>query len=215
MKKLFLIGGTMGVGKTAVSQALKSKLDRSVFLDGDWCWDAHPFTVTEETKAMVLDNICYLLNQFIRCTAYDNIIFCWVMHEQAIIDTILGRLDTADCEVKTISLVCGEKVLRERLVKDVKSGIRSADVLERSVGRIPLYDRLQTIRIDTGSRTIDETAELIAGLRKAGTRHSYGFWQNVPNTDGKPPITDILVQGNITAWEIMKEINANTGEQIW
>ena len=40
MKTLYLIGGTMGVGKTAVSQQLKKDLPNSVFLDGDWCWDA-------------------------------------------------------------------------------------------------------------------------------------------------------------------------------
>ena len=72
MKKLYLIGGTMGVGKTTVSKALNSILDNSVFLDGDWCWDAHPFTVTNETKAMVMDNICHLLNNFIHCSAYEN-----------------------------------------------------------------------------------------------------------------------------------------------
>ena len=95
MKKLYLIGGTMGVGKTTVCQQLKRLLPDSVFLDGDWCWDADPFQVTEETMAMVNDNICYLLNNFLRCSAYENVIFCWVMHQQAIIDGVLSRLDTA------------------------------------------------------------------------------------------------------------------------
>lgn len=36
-----------------------------------------------------MENICFLLNQFIRCSAYENIIFCWVMHEQGIIDEII------------------------------------------------------------------------------------------------------------------------------
>ena len=61
MKTLYFISGTMGVGKTAVSQQLKKDLPKSVFLDGDWCWDSDPFQVTDETKAMVTDNICYLL----------------------------------------------------------------------------------------------------------------------------------------------------------
>ena len=49
-KTLYLIGGTMGVGKTTVGQILKQRMDRAVFLDGDWCWDADPFQVNEETK---------------------------------------------------------------------------------------------------------------------------------------------------------------------
>lgn len=41
-----------------------------------------------------MENICFLLNQFILCSTYQNIIFCWVIHEQAIIDEILSELET-------------------------------------------------------------------------------------------------------------------------
>ena len=37
MKRLILIGGSMGVGKTTVCNELKLQLKKSVFLDGDWC----------------------------------------------------------------------------------------------------------------------------------------------------------------------------------
>ena len=60
MKTLYLIGGTMGVGKTTVSQQLKRDLHNSVFLDGYWGWNASPFQVNYETKAMAVRNICYL-----------------------------------------------------------------------------------------------------------------------------------------------------------
>ena len=105
----------MGVGKTTVCQQLKQDLPNSVFLDGDWCWDASPFQVTGETKAMVTNNICYLLNNYLKCSAYENIIFCWVMHEQSIINSILEKLDTQNGEVKCVSLVADEKTLRERV----------------------------------------------------------------------------------------------------
>ena len=38
--------------------------------------------MTEETKALVLDNICYLLNRFLRCSLVESVIFCWVMDLQ-------------------------------------------------------------------------------------------------------------------------------------
>ena len=92
MKTLYLIGSTMGVGKTSACRALQQLLPNSVFLDGDWCWNIHPFQVTEETKALVLDNICYLLNRFLRCSLVESVIFCWVMDLQSTLDEILSRL---------------------------------------------------------------------------------------------------------------------------
>ena len=164
MKKLYLVGGTMGVGKTTTCQLLKRKLTNSVFLDGDWCWDMHPFQITDETKSMVLDNICYLLNNFIGCSAYDHIIFCWVMHEQAIIEAILSKVDTKNCVVKNISLVCEENALKKRLQQDVDSGIRTRDVIERSVARLPMYDNVASIKIDVSHMTADQAADYIKQL---------------------------------------------------
>lgn len=163
-KTLYLIGGPMGIGKTTVGQQLKRDLPCSVFLDGDWCWDADPFQLTEETKAMVMDNICHLLGNFLRCTAYRNVIFCWVMHEQSIIDTILDRLDTTGCSVKCISLVADELELRSRLEEDIERGLRTGDVIERSLARLPLYRSLNTYRIDTGGRTVQTVADVIKEL---------------------------------------------------
>ena len=164
MKTLYLIGGTMGIGKTAVCQQMKYLLNNSVFLDGDWCWDANPFQVTEETKTMVVDNIRHLLNNFIHCSAYENIIFCWVMHQQSIINRLLEKLDLKQCKVKVVSLICDEKTLKNRLQKDIDSGIRTADIIDRSIKQLPLYQQLNTVKIDTTSKSIDTVAkEIIAG----------------------------------------------------
>ena len=154
----------MGIGKTTVCQYLKKELFNSVFLDGDWCWDASPFQVTDETKCVVLDNITRVLNNFIRCSAYENIIFCWVMHEQSIIDTILKKLDLSDCRVRSISLIAGEKVVRERIASDIAKGIRTPDAVERSLARLPLYQKLNTIKIDTTGKSVPEISVEIRSL---------------------------------------------------
>lgn len=151
----------MGVGKTATCQVMKKKLNNSVFLDGDWCWDMQPFQVTEETKEMVMQNICFLLNNFIKCSVIENIVFCWVMHQQEIIDEILSRLDTEGCQVHLISLICSSDALRERLVKDIHAGIRTEDILEKSLERIPLFDPLNTTKVDVSNFTAEEAAEFI------------------------------------------------------
>lgn len=164
MKTLYLIGGTMGVGKTSVCQQLKKELPDSVFLDADWCWDADPFQVTEETKAMVLRNICFLLNSFLHCSAYANVIFCWVMHEQSIVDSILDALDTDACRVIKLSLTANAETVQSRLSADVAAGIRTADVIERSLARIGLYDALDTLKLDTNGKSVSEIVNEIIML---------------------------------------------------
>ena len=162
MKTLYLIGGTMGVGKTSACRALQQLLPNSVFLDGDWCWNIHPFQVTEETKALVLDNICYLLNRFLRCSLVESVIFCWVMDLQSTLDEILSRLDTSDCRVKSISLVRHPEVLLKRLQKDVDEGLREPDILERAPARLSRYGALDTVKLDVSASTPQEVAMQIA-----------------------------------------------------
>lgn len=161
MKHLYLIGGTMGVGKTTTCQIMKRKLNNSVFLDGDWCWDMNPFIVNDETKRIVINNICFLLNNFIESSVYENIIFCWVMHEQYIIDDILSRLNTEKCNVHLISLICEKDSLKCRLQKDVNEKIRTEDVIDRSLSRLKYYELLSTEKVDVSKITPKEAAEYI------------------------------------------------------
>lgn len=163
MKTLYLIGGTMGVGKTTACKCLRDMLPDCAFLDGDWCWDMHPFRVTDETKAMVMNNICHILNGFLRCSTIENIVFCWVMHQQSIIDEILANL-IGEFTLKAISLTCSPECLAERLERDVQAGLRTADVIPRSLERIPLYSALDTVLLDTSELTPAQTAQRIARM---------------------------------------------------
>lgn len=156
MKRLIVIGGTMGVGKTTISQLLKKKLDCCVMLDGDWCWDMHPFVVNDETKAMVMNNIVYQLQSFIDCSVIENIVFCWVLHEQEIIDEICQRLDLSNVQVYPISLVCDKKTLKEHLQKDIELGIRNESVIERSLERLQHYHKLTTHQINISALSQEE-----------------------------------------------------------
>ena len=104
MKRLYLIGGPMGVGKTTVCQELKRLTAPSVFLDGDWCWDMEPFQVTAET-------------------------------------------------------------LQARTGKDVAAGLRTWDVLERSLQRLPLYQDLPTEKLWVDDLTPQQAAQRLAGDR--------------------------------------------------
>lgn len=113
---------------------------------------------------MVMDNIVACLANFLACPDIDNTVFCWVMHEQAIIDEILSRLDFDGVRVVAVSLTCDEQTLRERLAWDVDAGLRTPDVVERSVARLPLYTSLETVKVDTTSLAPGEVARCIEAL---------------------------------------------------
>ncbi|MCI6373784.1 MAG: AAA family ATPase [Clostridiales bacterium] len=164
MKRLILVGGPMGVGKTTACQLLKKSLPRCAFLDGDWCWDMHPLIVTDETCAMVMDNIAHLLSGFLACSELQYIIFCWVMHEKAILDSLLSRLPLDGCAVTSISLIAPPNVLSARLQRDVDAGLRTPDVIARSLVYLPRYDALDTVKLDTGAMDAQQTAREIARL---------------------------------------------------
>ena len=91
-------------------------------------------------------------------------IFCWVMHEQRIIDDLLARLDTKGVAVCSVSLICTESALRARLLGDVAAGIRTEDIVERSVPRLALYQKLDSVKIDTTGLSPAQTAEKIAKI---------------------------------------------------
>lgn len=160
-KRLYMIGGAMGVGKTAACQELVKLLPACAFLDGDWCWSMDPFQVTEETKKMVLENITYTLNNFLRCSVFQNIVFCWVLHQQAIWEEIRARLELTGWEVTEVCLVCTPEALTRRLEQDIRRGKRKRDILLRSRGYLPLYEGLAARKIDTSRLSPRETAEAI------------------------------------------------------
>lgn len=164
MKRLFFIGGPMGVGKTTVCQQLKKLTAPSVFLDGDWCWDMEPFQVTEETKTMVQGNIAFLLGQFLRCSAYETVIFCWVMHQQTIIDGLLEQLPLEGVKVHSVSLLAAPETLRQRIGRDVERGVRSWDVLDRSLDRLPCYSALNTEKLWIDHLTPEHAARELAAM---------------------------------------------------
>ncbi|MNP58119.1 hypothetical protein D3C76_1530040 [compost metagenome] len=123
----------------------------------------NPFVVNDENKKMVEDNIVYLLSNFLRNSSLEYVVFNWVIHEESIFDLLLNRLKDFDFELYKITLICSEEVLRNRIVEDFKNG-RGDRNLENSLKRLELYRSMDTIKIDTSNKKIDETIEEIINI---------------------------------------------------
>ncbi len=157
MKHVYLIGGPMGIGKSTICNQLNQDLDHSVFLDGDWCWNMNPFVVNQDTKNMVLDNITHCLNNFIHTPGIENIIFCWVMHKQDIIDKIIQKLDTEGVDIHLISLICEKEELIKRMLIDR----RDNQTIRKSLQYLELYKDLDTQKIDVTTLDVQKTIDKI------------------------------------------------------
>ncbi|MBR6653890.1 MAG: AAA family ATPase [Oscillospiraceae bacterium] len=160
MKQLILISGPMGVGKTTAARELLNNLSRSVWLDGDWCWEqGNHWDFAPENKEMVMDNITYVLGNFLSNPNFETVIFSWVMHLPEIHEELLTRLENHDFDVFDISLVCSKDELKKRLAG------RSDDEVQRAIGYLPLYDNLENVKLDTTghspARVVDDILRII------------------------------------------------------
>lgn len=162
MKRLIFVNGTMGAGKTATCRELLHLLGRCVFLDGDWCWQMEPFVVTDETKRMVQGNIVHLLRSFLCCSEYENVLFCWVMQEESTMDALLAQLSGLDFTLHKFTLTLSPQALGRHIALDVERGARTPDVLARSLERLPLYARMDTVKIDVSDISARQAARRIA-----------------------------------------------------
>lgn len=169
MKRLICLNGTMGVGKTTTCNELLKRLQPSVFLDGDGCWNMNPFRVTSETKDMVWRNIVFLLNGFLACSEYEIVIFCWVLPEAGMLEALWRELNLADVRVHAFTLTITPEALTERLTAAIRRGERTPDILPRSLERLPLFNDMGTIPLDVSRLTPAQAAEaVIAGLEMNG-----------------------------------------------
>ncbi len=159
-KKLIIINGTMGIGKTTICQSLYQKIQHCVWLDGDWCWMMNPWNFSEVNKRMVEKNITFLLRSFLTNPNFDYVIFSWVIHTENIFNIILDRLKDLDFNVKKITLICSEEALRERM----RDRGENEDKIKKSIQRLHQYSSMDTDKVDTTNLSESETVDKILSI---------------------------------------------------
>ena len=161
MKRFYLITGSMGVGKTTVGKRLCDTLGRSAFIDGDWCLNIHPFVGNKETKNMAIDNILYLVRNYLKCSECDSVVLSWVMSDNTV-RRIMNGISECDSKTYSITLICNENALRERWNNDTITEWRNEKELLNSILSLNDYEHRQdTLLIDTSNISIESVVKRI------------------------------------------------------
>ena len=158
--KVIILNGPMGVGKTTVGKYIADHHPGTAFIDGDWCLDIHPFVGNQETKAMAVDNILHMINNYQKCSVCSMVVLVWLMDEPWVIQKITQGLSAMQAEVKNMTLVCSRESLIRRWKDDHNCEWRTDEWLNVSLKSLPGFASMDNT-IDTSGLPVEQVAELV------------------------------------------------------
>ena len=161
IKKLFLIGGASGTGKTAICKHIAGKINSLVALDGDVLWSCGNFSPekTEDFYAFVL-RLCAEIEE--------SDVYVAVFHAGAGVPENIENCAERKLfdEVHYLGLYCGDEDLEKRLRARPEWQAANPDgFINAMKGFNAMYrfyhDNTHMDKIDTGAVSIDESSKQV------------------------------------------------------
>ena len=161
---IIIINGSVGVGKSSVSEELHRKFDKSVYLDGDQIGYVHPFEIYDDVRIDHLYQTLAVLVGFHQKHGYHNFVINYVFESSGSLQDLLDRLRQLDAELHTFWLTCDTEE-QARRIQD-----RQRDQLEWELSRFIELKRIQEkaaqqgfigIEVDTTGLALAEVANQI------------------------------------------------------
>lgn len=165
MKKLIVLFGPNGVGKSTAARALMERCPNTAYMDAGWCQSINPFELTPATKRTVTDNLHCLLRNDLRCPEIQAVVWPYSLHgeRRAIYEDVIQRLiaDKLDLQLYPIVLKCS---MEENLRRCAQDG-RDRERTERDIlNTFALYDEMDLPILDTTDLTVEQTVDKLLAL---------------------------------------------------
>ena len=161
---IIIINGSVGVGKSSVSEQLHWKFDKSVNLDGDHIGYVHPFDIYDDARINHLYRTLELLISFHQKNDYHNFVINYVFESAESLQELLELLRPLDSSIHTYWLTCNAEEQARRIQA------RQRDQIEWEMKRFVELQQIQAKaarqgfigkEIDTTNLTSAETAKAI------------------------------------------------------
>ena len=158
--RVIVINGPMGVGKTTVGKYIADTCTGTAFIDGDWCMDIHPFVGNSETRAMAVDNILHMIDNYRKCSVCRQIVLVWLMDDRQVCQRIREGIAEMQLDIKTVTLVCDEEHLIDRWKNDDRCEWRTGEWLTVSLNSLAYFSSSEDA-FETNDMSVQEIAEAI------------------------------------------------------
>lgn len=158
MKKLIVILGANGVGKSTAAAELMRMLPNSAFIDSDSLRMMNPAGNSEALIHIQKLNIFDVMSNYFSSDMIKYVIFPYGVHghrKQLLEEIVRGIVGKFDVETCTVVLTCSEEENIRRMKLDSRDNERIKRALEFSR---PEYNDIEQLKIDTTSLTPKETA---------------------------------------------------------
>jgi len=161
---ILIINGSVGVGKSSVSEALHWRFDESVYLDGDEIGRVHPFKIYDNKRIDHLYKTLELLIRFHQGNGYCNFVINYVFESAGSLEHLLSLLRPLDTAIHVYWLTCDgeeqEQRIRNRKRKQLDWELKRFTEL-RQIQQNAAEEGFIGIEIDTTGMTSAQVAEKI------------------------------------------------------
>lgn len=154
MKKVIIIFGSPGIGKSTVGKFLYQRIDYCQYVDVDDLWRIHPFEVNDESKKLVEKNVCSLYQAFLDHQRLETLIITWVIPTMDLLQRIKSWFYHSS--LYCYRLVASEDAYLARLNDDGREKNKFEEYLK--INRQNIFEDVKTIdTTDVGiSQIVDE-----------------------------------------------------------
>lgn len=158
MKKLIIILGANGIGKSTAAAELMRILPNSAFVDSDSLRMMNPGGNSAELIQIQKANIITVMSNYFRSDMIENVIFPFGIHghrERMLEEIISSISEKFEVKIFKIVLVCNESENIRRMKLDNRDEERIKRALKFSR---PVYDELDLVKLDISELTPRQAA---------------------------------------------------------